>query len=107
MKRFFTMTLAAILLAVSCEKVVDFPVDETGRIYIDAIVGQKDGGRINLAVSHPALGSEDASAEDITLHLKADGEPVSLVRDMDYVPETEGMVSYIVEGAFRHGQRLT
>ena len=95
-----------ILLITACEKVVDFPVDETGRIYIDAIVGQKDGGRINLAVSHPALGSEDASAEDITLHLKADGEPVSLVRDMDYVPESEGMVSYLVEGSFRPGQKL-
>lgn len=99
-------SLAAALLALSCEKVVDFPADENGRIYIDAILGQKDGGRINLAVSQPALGSEDASAEDITLSLKADGEPVSLVRDMDYVPETEGMVSYLVEGSFRPDQQL-
>lgn len=99
-------SLAAALLALSCENVVDFPADENGRIYIDAILGQKDGGRINLAVSQPALGSEDASAEDITLILKADGEPVSIVRDMDYVSETEGMVSYLVEGSFRPGQQL-
>lgn len=98
--------LAAILLAASCEKVIDFPMDESGRIYVDAILGQKDGGRINMTVSQPALGSEDASAEDITLTLRADGEPVALVRDLDYVPETEGTVSYLVEGSFQPGQKL-
>lgn len=102
MKRYFLF----ILLITACERVVDFPSDESGRIYVEAILGQKEGGRINLAVSQPALGSEDASAEDITLSLKAGGEPVVLVRDMEYVPETEGMVSYLVKGGFHPGQKL-
>ena len=98
--------LAAILLTVSCEKEIDYPMDTSGRIYVNAIVGENAGSRINLVVSQPALGSEDASAEDIELSLKADGKNVALSRDMDYVPEEDGEVSYLVQDGFLSGQKL-
>lgn len=104
MKRY--IYIAAVLLAVSCEKEVDFPADETGRIYVEAILGKNAGNRINLIVSQPAFGSEDTSAEDIALNLKADGETVAIVRDLDYVPDVEGGISYLVQEGFQPGQTL-
>ena len=95
-----------LLLALSCERIIDYPVDENGRIYVDAVVGTEDADRINLVVSRPALGSEAVSAEDIRLSLTNEGKPVELVRDMDYESAIEGEISYLVHGDFLPGQKL-
>ena len=73
---------------------------------MDAVVGTGDADRINLVVSRPALGSETVSAEDIRLSLTNEGQPVELVRDMDYESDIEGEISYLVNGDFRPGQKL-
>ena len=105
MKRYFCFILI-LLLALSCERIIDYPVDENGRIYVDAVVGTEDADRINLVVSRPALGSEAVSAEDIRLSLTNEGKPVELVRDMDYESAIEGEISYLVHGDFLPGQKL-
>ena len=105
MKRYFCFILI-LLLALSCERIIDYPVDENGRIYVDAVVGTEDADRINLVVSRPAFGSEAVSAEDIRLSLTNEGKPVELVRDMDYESDIEGEISYLVHGDFQPGQKL-
>lgn len=105
MKRYFCFILI-LLLALSCERIIDYPVDENGRIYVDAVVGTEGADRINLVVSQPALGSETASAEDVRLSLTNDGKSVELVRDMDYESDIEGEISYLVHGDFQPGQKL-
>lgn len=105
MKRYFCFILI-LLLALSCERIIDYPVDENGRIYVDAVVGTEDADRINLVVSRPAFGSEAVSAEDIRLSLTNDGKSVELVRDMDYESDIEGEISYLVHGDFQPGQKL-
>lgn len=105
MKRYFCFILI-LLLALSCEKIIDYPVDENGRIYVDAVVGTEGADRINLVVSRPAFGSEAVSAEDIRLSLTNEGKPVELVRDMDYESAIEGEISYLVHGDFQPGQKL-
>lgn len=95
-----------VLMAVACEKVVDFPSDEDGRIHISAMLGKEEWNRINIVVSDPVLKVEDTSSEDVVLHLEADGNPVSLLRDMDYESETDGEISYYVKEGFRPGQKL-
>ena len=102
MKRFFTLILTALLLAVSCEKETEFPADKDGRIFVSAMLGTDGKDRISITVSQPALGEEDATAEDVALYLEADGDNIELVRDMD---DKEG-VSYIPQGTFSPGQKL-
>ena len=55
-----------------------------------------------MQTRHEALGEEDATAEDVSLYLEADGENVELERDMD---DMDG-VSYIPQGIFSPGQKL-
>ena len=45
-----------LLLLVSCEREVDFPVDADGRIFIESLVGRAEGDRINIRISQPAYG---------------------------------------------------
>ena len=68
MKRFFILILTALLLAVSCEKETEFPADKDGRIFVSAMLGTDGKDRISITVSQPALGEEDATAEDVALH---------------------------------------
>ncbi len=94
--------LAAFIIAVSCEKETEFPADKDGRIFVSAMLGTDGKDRISITVSQPALGEEDATAEDVSLYLEADGENVELERDMD---DKDG-VSYIPQGIFSPGQKL-
>lgn len=106
MKHIRTSSLLLILALISCERIVDYPLDESGRIYVSAILGQIADGRINVAVSQPALGSDDTSVEDVNLSLKAGGRPVELIRDMDYASDVKGEISYIVGEKFNPGTEL-
>ncbi len=96
--------LIVLMVLLSCERVVDFPKDPSGMIYIDAVVGGASN-RINVQVSQPIDGSEDAVAENVILVMEADGKPVELLRDLDYESE-EGVVSYIARTSFSPGQNL-
>ena len=93
------------MMFLSCEKVVDFPKNPSGMIYIDAVVGGASN-RINVQVSQPIDGSEDAVAENVILVMEADGKPVELLRDPDY-ESAEGEISYIARTSFSSGQNLT
>lgn len=94
--------LVVFLVAVSCERETDFPADKDGRIFVSAMLGTDGKDRISITVSQPALGEEDATAEDVALYLEADGENIELERDMD---DKDG-VSYIPQGTFSPGQKL-
>ena len=84
-----------LLLLVSCEREVDFPVDADGRIFIESLIGRAEGDRINIRISQPAYGEESTSAENVSVYLEADGKPVGLERDMDY--ESDGGVSIFLQ----------
>lgn len=100
------ISIFLLLLVVSCEKVIDFPKDEVGRIYVNAVLGYGLESRINLVVSHPVSGQESSTAVDVTLDVKADGNSVTLARDMDYSSDIQEEISYIVQGDFKPGQVL-
>lgn len=93
-----------LLLLISCEREVDFPVDADGRIFIESHIGRGEGDRVNIRISQPAYGNETTSAEDVSVYLEADGKPVGLERDMDY--DSDGGVSYILTEKVTPGQML-
>ena len=93
-----------LLLLVSCEKEVDFPVDGDGRIFIESLIGRAEGDRVNIRISQPAYGSETTTAEEVAVYLEADGKPVGLERDMHY--DSDGGVSYILTEKVTPGQKL-
>ena len=98
--------ICLLLVLASCERHVDFPVVEHGRIHVDAIIGKEQQDRININVSQPASGSEATCAEDVTLQLEVDGQQVLLKRDAEYVPEYEGEISYLIPEKLHPGQSL-
>ena len=73
--------ICLLLVLASCERNVDFPVVEHGRIHVDAIIGKEQQDRININVSQPALGSEATCSEDVTLQLEVDGQQVLLKKN--------------------------
>ena len=106
MKNIFIFISVFILpLLLSCERLVDFPQDDSGKIYINAIVSGT-GSRINLMVSQPLNGSETVTAEEVKVTLETEGESVLLVRDQEYLAVYPGEVSYVTEKTFMPGQKL-
>lgn len=95
--------ISIILLTASCEKYVDFPADNDGRIHISAMLGTGDQDRIDVTVSQPALGNETVTADEVGLCLEADGTPVALVKSES---QQDGTVSYSLEGTFAPGQKI-
>ena len=95
--------MSIILLAASCEKYVDFPADNDGRIHISAMLGTGDQDRIDVTVSQPALGNETVTADEVGLYLEADGTPVALTKGES---QQDGTVSYSLEGTFAPGQKI-
>lgn len=98
--------LCLLVVLASCERHVDFPNIEHGRIYIDAIIGKEQQDRINVNVSQPVLGSEATCAEDVTLRLEVDGRQVLLKRDLEYDPKNLGEISYLITEKLTPGQNL-
>lgn len=98
--------LCLMALLISCERIVDFPGAEHGRIYVNAIIGHTGQDWINVNVSKPAFGSESAKAEDVVLCLEADGQPVALERYMDHSPAYEGEICYLITERLLPGQNL-
>lgn len=84
---------------------MDFPQDDSGKIYINAVVAGADS-RINIMVSQPLNGTESVTADKIRLVLDADGESVMLTRDSDYAASYPGEVSYMTGKDFESGQNL-
>jgi hypothetical protein len=99
--------LLAILLATlpACEKLVDFPVDDTGRIYIRAMVGDPDNSRIYVSVSQPVEGSEQENikASKVQIEIEADGRPL----EVKHVDGTLTEAIYSVKGDLTSGRKLT
>ena len=93
-----------LLLLVSCEREVDFPVDADGRIFIESLIGRAEGDRVNIRISQPAYGTESTSAEEVIVYLEADGNPVGLERDLEQ--DSDGGVSYILTEKVSPGQKL-
>lgn len=90
-------------VSLSCEKYVDFPADEDGRIHISAMLGTGEQDKIDVTVSQPAMGNETVTAEAVRLYLEADGTPVALTMGEQ---QTDGTVSYDLEGTFAPGQKI-
>lgn len=102
MKYIYSICLLLALFA-SCEEKVPFPVEETGRIYVNAMMTDDGMSRVDVAVSQPLGGAEPAFA-DVTLRVTADGQPVELIRDVE---QTDGSVlSYYSETPLSSGQKL-
>lgn len=105
MKNIFRLSFLFILL-LSCERAVDFPQDDSGKIYINAIV-TGSLARVNVMVSQPLNGSEEVTAEEVKVVMETEGESLQLIRDPDYAASYPGEVSYVTEKTFVPGQRLT
>ncbi len=95
--------LISILLLASCEKVIDFPIDSSGRIFIDAVLGDHND-QINVMVSHPITGYETAKAEDVHITLEADG--VNIPLEPDNSVESDNMITYKIQSMLTDGQEL-
>lgn len=101
-----TILIFLLLLLVSCEKEIKTPIDEDGRIFIDAILGYGEPDRINVNISQPIYGEESTGAESVSLYLEADGKPVNIERDIEYQAGSSGGVSYVLTDEIYPGQTL-
>ena len=90
--------IMAVLLMVSCEKTMEFPAEQDGRIYVHAMLGKEGENVITLDVSQPVNGAETSTVMDIALTLEADGKPVSVEKNAEN--------SYIVMEKLLPGQKL-
>lgn len=98
--------LLPLLFVVSCEKIVEYPTVNNGRIHVNAVIGHDEIDRIIINVSQPVIGYETASAEDVTVSLKADERDITLERDTEYQPENSGEISYLIKERLLPGQEL-
>ena len=90
--------IVSVLVMAACEKIVDYPTESDGRIYVSAVLGKKGENVITLDVSQPVNGAENSTVADVSLSLEADGKPVRLER------KTED--SYLVMDDLLPGQKL-
>jgi hypothetical protein len=95
----FLLSLLAILS--SCEKLVDFPADETGRIYISAMIGDPDNSRISVSVSQPTERpkQEYIKASKVRIEIEADGAFVKVLGTEFMVETPDDKVKvYVADG---------
>ena len=81
-----------------------FPVEESGRIYVNAMMTDDGMSRIDVAVSQPICGGETVASADVTLRITADGQPLELFRDAEL--SSDEVQSYYSEAQLYSGQRL-
>ena len=93
-----------LLCLLSCEEKVPFPVEESGRIYVNAMMTDDGMSRIDVAVSQPIGGGETVASADVTLRITADGQPLELFRDAEL--SSDEVQSYYSEAQLYSGQRL-
>lgn len=103
MRDLFKLLLTVFPLLISCERIIDFPSDGKGRIYIDAILSEGGENRIKVNVSTPLNGECSNAADDIQITLQANDKFLSLERDTDY-ESSKGEVSYIVKDIIEANQ---
>lgn len=103
--RIESLIIFLITMAVSCDKAVDFPAEESGKIYINAIMTDTGLSKMDVGISQPIGGTKSESAQNVKLTLTADGETVELVPDADKL--REGILSLTTDTRFTAGQELT
>ena len=100
------LPLLLILLLAACEKEHSFPTEDSGRIYVYALMS--DGGRstVSIGISQP-LGStgQRPDPHSVNVRLEADGKPVRLTLDSEL--SSEEILTYYTEDEFKSGQTLT
>lgn len=96
--------LIFLLIATACIKEVDFPTEDTGKIYVNAIISDNGANSITVAVSSPFSSSSPANAEDVTVTMTVDGRLIDLTPDMEC--STPEAVIYVPEVSFMAGQEL-
>ena len=102
MKNYIKLTF--LLIATACTKEVDFPTEDTGKIYVNAIISDNGANSITVAVSSPFSSSSPANAEDVTVTMTVDGRLIDLTPDME--SSTPEAVIYVPEVSFMAGQEL-
>lgn len=110
MKRYYALIITLIqvmFLISSCEKVIHVERDETGMIHVHSMPGYGDTLRVDLAVTKPLFGDEEARYDDIDVFLKADGTPLKLIRDEDYKYKPSSGWSFYTTETLHSGQVLT
>ena len=106
MRRYIRSLILFISSAfVSCEKTVDFPAEESGRIYVNALVKDNGQSRIDIGIAKPIGAEDNAYLGYLKLVLEADGKPVELTPDP--VNSGNDMLSYTTDAVFSPGQKLT
>lgn len=100
------LPLLLILLLAACEKEHSFPTEDSGRIYVYALMS--DGGRstVSIGISQP-LGStgQRPDPHSVNVRLEADGKPVRLTLDSEM--SSEEILTYYTEDQFKSSQTLT
>ena len=97
-----TILLSFILL--SCKGVVDFPVEDSGKLYVNALMTDQGNCRIQVMQSHPVLGRNPVPLELQDIILTADGSPVELTVNMEQTYDT--LISFETGYRFKAGQEL-
>lgn len=106
MRNYIRLLILVISTAfVSCEKTVDFPAGESGRIYVNALIKDNGQSRIDIGIAKPIGAADNSYLEYLKLALEADGKQVELTPDP--VNSGDDLLSYATDAVFSPGQKLT
>ena len=92
-------------MTVSCDRIVDFPAEGSGKVYVNALMTDNGRSRIEIGVCQPVGSIENAKPEEVTVILTADGDNVELTADA-YDPERK-IIAYSTDYRFAAGQKLS
>lgn len=103
MKRILPILI--ILLLTACETERPFPAEESGRIFVHAMMSDSGRSTLDIGVSTP-LGSAGTETDphSVNISLESDGTPVRLTLDEEN--STDRILRYYTDEGFRNGQKL-
>ena len=99
------LPLLFILLLNACETEHPFPSEDSGRIYIHALISDSGTSTVNIGVSQP-LGVDRTSVNPkyVNVHIEADGTPVDLTINSEN--SSDMILTYHTEYDFKSGQEV-
>lgn len=99
------LPLLAILLLTSCETEHLMPTENSGRIFVYALMSDNGRSNINIGVSKPLGAGSSIDPEYVKVNMEADGNPIQLILDSE--KSSDELLAYYTEENFKSGQELT
>ena len=89
---------------ISCEKVVDLPMDREGRILVNAVIDDSETKWVYISISQPSNGKKSTTADKVSVRMMVDGKEVKL--NADKSSSSSYATSYYTRTKCSPGQKI-